>query len=455
MTTENINFIKNNPKKSIIKLMIPILIGTIFVTLNSIIDSFWVSGLGSDALTAVGFVSPIFLGIVGIGLGIGIGTNSAISRLIGANNYKEANNTAIHALVLSIILSIIITFILTIFLKDILIILGASIVLNQAMAYGLCLFVGSFTILMPQILMGIFLAEGQVKKATIPLILIAILNMILNPIFIYSLNLNIIGSALATVIAQFIGLLLILYWLIIKNKSSFTFKKEKYIRKLSIFKKILIVGIPAGLEEIALTTTCIVLNLLILQVAGPDSVAAFTVAWRIVTIGIVPCIAIGSAAVTVSGIAYGAKNFKNLQITTRFGVLLSFSISLIIFICINLFTTNIALAFSYSENSAHLTPLITHILRLISFFILAESFGDVSTYVLQGMGKGITSLILIIFREIIFIISFVYLLGIILGYKTDGIYIGIDIGMIVGSTIAYIFTEIYINKIKRYHDNKK
>lgn len=448
MKNKEIKLIKNNPKKAIITLMIPIIMSSLFESLNSVIDSIWVSGLGVKALTATGFVSPIFLGLVGIGIGLGIGTNSVISRLLGGKKLKEANNAAIHSIILSIIISIILTLILTIFLKDILLLLGAETVLKEATDYGFYLFIGSSILILPEILGGIFLAEGQSKRATYPLILIAISNIILNPIFIYILNLGIKGAAIATILANIIGLIIILYWLFINNKSSFEYKKENYKRNLKIYKEILEIGIPAGLEEDVLAILCIILNILILQVAGADSVGAFSIAWRVMSIGIVPCIGVGSAAVTVAGMAYGAKNYKNLKTTIRYSTKVGFLISAAIFIILNIFASQIATIFTYSENSASLTPMITYMIRMISFIILAEPFGDVSTYVLQGMGKGITSFILILQREIFWIILCVYLIGIVLNLKLEGILIGIDIGMIIGSAIAYICAELYIKKTK-------
>lgn len=448
MSSKDIKFIKENPKKAINKLMIPIIISSLFESFNSIIDSLWVSTLGIKALTAVGFISPLFIGLIGIGIGLRIGATSTISRLIGAKKYDEANNASIHTIILSIIFSIVVTIIIIIFLKEILLLLGAESVIQEATEYGFYLFIGLFALIIPEILGGIFLAEGDSTKATYPLILIAILNMVLNPILIHILNLGIKGAAIGTVIAHIIGLSIIVYWLFTNKKSQFKYRKEKYERKLGIYKEILTIGIPAGLEEVVLAILCIILNILILKVSSADSVGAFSVAWRIMSIGIVPCIGVGSTAVTVAGIAYGSRNYKNLKITTEYATKIGFLFSLIIFIILNIFSSQIATIFTYSETSVNLAPLIAHMITFISIMILAEPFGDVATYVLQGMGKGITSFALILVREIICIVFFVYLIGIILNLGTNGILIGLDVGMIVGSAIAYGYTIYYIKKLK-------
>ena len=115
--TEDIDLIVNHPKKAINKLALPIIISNLFMMLNNIIDGIWVSGLGPHPLAAVGFVTPLFLALVGFANGLGAGSNSLIARCIGAEDYELAGNSAIHSMMLSIIVTIIVTILLLIILK--------------------------------------------------------------------------------------------------------------------------------------------------------------------------------------------------------------------------------------------------------------------------------------------------------------------------------------------------
>ena len=109
MTNSNIEMITGNPKKAINKLSLPIIASMFLIFANNIIDSIWVAGLGADALAALGYITPLFMVLVGFGNGIGAGGNSLISRYIGAENKNSANNAAIHTGILSIIVSVVIT----------------------------------------------------------------------------------------------------------------------------------------------------------------------------------------------------------------------------------------------------------------------------------------------------------------------------------------------------------
>ena len=107
---EDIDLIVNHPKKAINKLAVPIIISNLFMILNNIIDGIWVAGLGADALAAIGFVTPLFLTIVGFANGLGAGSNSLIARCIGAEDYESAGNSAIHSIMLSIIVTVAFSF---------------------------------------------------------------------------------------------------------------------------------------------------------------------------------------------------------------------------------------------------------------------------------------------------------------------------------------------------------
>ena len=124
--SKNIEMITGDPKKAIVKLALPMMLSMLLIMLYNIADSIWVAGLGADALAAIGFITPLFMVLVGLGNGIGAGANSLIARYIGANNYKQANNAALHGIVLSIIVSVIFTVLIEVLMVPILQFMGAG-----------------------------------------------------------------------------------------------------------------------------------------------------------------------------------------------------------------------------------------------------------------------------------------------------------------------------------------
>ena len=208
----NVEMITGDPKKAINKLAWPLIASMFLIFLNNIIDSIWVAGLGPDPLAAVGYVTPLFMVLVGVGNGIGAGATSLISRYIGAEKRENANNAAIHSAILSVIVSLAITVIYLLSLESLLKLMGAGSVLNYAMDYGYVVFIFTAIILIPPIFGGAFRAEGDVKRATLPIVISAVINMILDPIFIYYFGWGVKGAALATGLAPAAGLLMMLYY---------------------------------------------------------------------------------------------------------------------------------------------------------------------------------------------------------------------------------------------------
>ena len=445
----NIEMITGDPKKAINKLSVPIIASMFLIFANNIIDSIWVAGLGAEPLAALGYITPLFMILVGFGNGLGAGGNSLISRYIGAEDKHSANNAAIHNLILSLIFSIAISIIFLALMKPMLLMMGASEVLDYAMDYGFIIFIWTFAILMPPIVGGAFRAEGDIKRATIPIALAAIINMILDPIFIYTLNMGIQGAAWATALGPFISLLLMFYWIFVKKDTYLSYNRKDFHNDLKMYKDILVVGIPASLEQLVLSVLTIFVNYMLTIVSGPVAVAVYTAGWRIVNIGMLPAIGVGTAAISVAGVAFGAKKYENLRITARYAVKVALIASIIVCIILNVFANQIVFIFSYSENSAQLAPLIAGFLQLMCLFILYVPFGASAGNVFQGVGKGTISFILTTFREFILVLIFAYLLGFTFNMGEFGIYCGMLLGGGIGSLICYGCIELYINKLIR------
>ncbi len=445
---ENIESITGDPKKAINKLAIPTILSMLLMFLNNLIDSFWVSGINTDALAALGFISPLYLVIIGIGSGIGAGGNSLISRYVGASRFEDANNAVMHTIILTLIVSVVILIVGIFFLDDLIILFGAEDVLTYCLDYGRIIFLLNIVFLLPNVTSSIFRTEGDVKRATKPQILTAILNMILDPIFIYALNLGIFGAATATILSSLIGYIWILYWIYIKKDSYFEFKLRYYRRKLTIYKEILVVSLPASFEEIIFSIVAIILNYLIIVTAGVNEVASFTIAWRFISIAFLPCMAIGIATITVSGIAYGAKNSKNFDTTIKYSTLLSLIFTLIISAIFFIFAYPLCDLFNFTSGNSELVIRSSEILQILVFYNFLIPFGATAAYTYQGIGSGFKSLGLTILRELILSMFFAYLLGIPLEMGVFGVYLGAIIGMNIGSLAGFVCILIYNRKFK-------
>ena len=448
--TKEIDLIVNHPKKAINKLALPIIISNLFMTLNNIIDGIWVAGLGPESLAAVGFVTPLFFAFVGISNGLGAGSNSLIARCIGAEKYHDAGNSAIHSIMLCFIATAISTVVILIILKPLLLMMGAGEVIDYALSYGYIVLGGVFSLFIPAMLAAIFRSQGEIERASYPLMLTAIINMILDPIFIYVIGWGITGAAIATVLAATLAMLPMIYWMFYKKDSFLEIRLSEYKRDLSIYKDILVVGIPASLEQFILSFVSILMNYWLTLLSGTVAVAAYTATWRLISIGISPLIGIGVAALTVGGAAYGARNLDNLKTALNYGVKLGLISSLIICSFFFIFAEPLSFIFSYSASSAVLSDRVVEALRILCFFILFMPLGILAGNIFQSMGKGTISLILTILRTFILEVLFAGLFAFVFNLADIGIYMGIVCGMALGSILGYVYINYYLRKHKSY-----
>ena len=446
---ENIEAIIGDPKKAIRRLAYPTILSMLLMYLNNLIDSMWVAGLGAGPLAALGFMSPLFLVIMGFGVGIGAGSNSLISRYIGSERYDDSNNAAMHSMILGIIVSILLMVIGVLFLKDMLLLFGAESVIDYAMDYGTIIFLSSSIILFPAIVSSLYRAEGDIKRATWPLVLNAVINLIIDPIFIYYFNWGIKGAALATVLSSLANLLVMLYWYLIKKDTFLKLNFNNYRRNFQIYKDILWVGLPASCEEVIYSIVGICFNYLIMMTAGTTEVAIFTVLWRFVSIAFLPCMGIGISTVTVSGVAYGARNIQNFRISLNYSTLLSLIITAIVCAIFFVFAYPISHAFNFISGNPAMITRTAEVLRIMVFYNLFVSFGATAVYVYQAVGSGFKSMSLTLLREIILSVGLAYLFAIVFRWRIFGIYSGAIVGMILGCFIGFICIVIFEEKFRK------
>ncbi|ALT67959.1 MATE family efflux transporter [Methanobrevibacter millerae] len=449
MANENVELMRGEPEIAIRKLAIPIMISMLLTASYNIVDGIWVAGLGQAAIAGIGFVTPIFMILNGFSVGLGNGATSSISRAVGARNHEGASKSATHSLLIFLVASILLTLIFLIIQEPLLIAYGASgQSLAEGIKYGTPLFMGLFAFMFANGGSGILRGEGDMKRAMYAIIVSVILNFILDPIFIYVLNLGSAGASLATIMSSIGSAIVIMYWILIKKDTyvDVTFKGFKF--ESHIARDILKVGIPSSLDMLMMSIAMSFYLIFISSVGGEYGIAAFTSGQRLYLFGIMPLTAVGSAVAAVSGSSYGANNWEYLSRTHTYGTKFAMIIAIAILLILVIFAPQLSMIFAYTPETAPLIPEITNFLRIASFGLLLVGIGMPSSFMYQGIGRGTTSLIWTIIRELIFTVSFTYIFGIILNWGLTGIWVGLAIGRILASILNFIYAKYTLKKLK-------
>lgn len=428
---------------------IPLIISMLLVSIYNLADAAWVAGLGSDALAGVGFVTPMFLILVGLGNGLGGGATSALSKYIGQRRKDKADNGGLHVIFITVIISLIVTVLLLAILNPLCVAMGAGDTLVYALSYGSIMFAGSVLFVLPNAMYGILRAEGDVNRTMIAMAISGIFNIIIDPIFIYTFNLGVAGAAYATLLSSALVIVVIAYWFYVKRDtyikpfySNFHFSRE-------ISFDILKVGIPASLELLLTSVLIAFLSSILTVVANTDAVAVYSTGWRVVSLGTMPIIGISTALVSIVGANFGARQFENIRSAHRYSMRLAFVVGLITGVLIFIFAPQIVMLFSYSEGSAHLADSMVAFLRTMTLYYVFMAFGAPSTFLFQGVGKGLTAMVQTFLRNIVFSIVCAYLFAIVLGLGEHGVWYGIIVGQILASTVTTIWANEYIKRLIR------
>ena len=450
--SKSVDIMLGNPKKALISMSIPLIISLLISSLYNLIDAAWVSGLGADALAGVGFFTPVFMILVGFGNGLGAGAAFAISKYVGEDNKSKANNASVHSILINIILSIIITILLWVLLVPILNAMGVGQTISYATDYGNLIVLGSIFIIFSNALYGIYRGEGDSTRPMYAMMLSAILNMVLDPIFIYTLNLGVKGAAIATLISSIFVILVLCYWFYVKKDTYLNPVMSNFSYKKDIAMDIIKVGIPASIQLLNNAFFAAVFSALLAFLSSTDSVAVYSTGWRIVIIGTTPILAIGTALISVVAANYGAKNYKNIQVAHRYAMKISIIIGFVVAVLTNVFAANIASVFASSGSSVRILGELTSFLSWIVIYYPTMGVGVASTYVFQGVGKGLTAMFQTIMRETGFTIFFAVLLGVVLGYGVWGAWMGIVLGEVVSNNITMVWADRYVKKLININD---
>jgi putative MATE family efflux protein len=449
MANENVELMRGEPEIAVRKLAIPIMISMLLTASYNIVDGIWIAGLGQAAIAGIGFVTPIFMILNGFSVGLGNGATSSISRAVGARNHERASKSASHSLLIFLVASIVLTLILLFIQEPLLRGYGASgQSLVEAIKYGTPLFLGLFAFMFANGGSGILRGEGDMKRAMYAIIVSVILNVVLDPIFIYVLNLGSAGASLATIVSSLGSAIVIMYWILIKKDTYVDVNLKGFKFESEIAKDILKVGIPASLDMFMMSLAMSFYLMFISSVGGEYGIAAFTSGQRLYLFGIMPLTAVASAVAAVSGSAFGANNWEFLERTHTYGTKFATVIAVGIMLILVIFAPQLSLIFAYTPETASLIPEITNFLRVACFGLLLVGIGMPSSFFYQGIGRGTTALAWTIISELIFTVSFTYLFGMVFNWGLMGIWIGLAVGRILASILNFTYARYTLRKLK-------
>jgi len=311
LNNEERDYTQGSIRSAVFLLAIPMILELSLEGVFAIVDIFFVSKLGQNAIATVGLTESVITIIYSIAIGLSVAATAIVARRIGEKNTDAASHAGAQSLVVALIATVFTTILGVIFAGDILALMGASEdVIREGSTFTRIMFGGSAGIMLLFLINGIFRGAGNAAMAMKSLWIASIINIILCPIFIHFYGLS--GAAIATVIGRSSGVAYQCYHLF-RGSGILRFKKRHLAVNSEIIKSIITIGWPATFQFIIASGSWIILARLVAETGGTEASAGYQIAVRNFVFFILPAWGLSNAAATLVGQNLGAKQIARAE----------------------------------------------------------------------------------------------------------------------------------------------
>lgn len=439
------NLTEGNILRLVITFSLPLFIGNILQLLQQTINAFWIGRfLGKDALSAVTVSFPIIFVLISIIIGLTLATTTLVSQYRGAGNFEMVDKVIKNSFVFILLVGIIVSLLGIIFNRSILGILlnyeTAPHVFEMASGYLVVSFLGLIFMFGYNLISAILRGLGDSWTPLWFLMIATILNAVLDPFLILGFSivqgLGINGSALATIIAQFLSFTLGIRFLLVKGYLT-TLKFWNFKFDGNLISRLLKIGLPSAIQQTIVSTGSFIITAIV-SLFGVDTITAYGIGTRVDSFSFMPATALGMAVTALSGQNLGAGKKARVHKTVKVAGLLSVSIAILIILVCFLFPVQI-IHFFLGTTSEELLKQAVMYLRIVPIGYLGISMLFITNGVLMGAGYTVPPMIFSILSFWVFRIPLAWILSQYTSLRTTGIWLAITISFIFSAGISYLY----------------
>ncbi len=434
------NFLGTAPiGKLLLKLSIPTVIAQLINMLYNVVDRIYIGhipGEGSLALTGVGVCMPIIMIVTAFAALISSGGAPRASICMGKQDNKSAEQILGNCFSLQIVVSIVLTVVLLIWNKDLLMAFGASKnTLGYATDYMRIYALGTLFVQLTLGMNAFITAQGFTTTSMVSVLIGAICNITLDPVFIFVFNMGVKGAALATVLSQAISTIWVVVFL--SGKKTQLHLRKKYMGlKPKIFLPCVALGLATFIMQASESVVTVCFNSSLLHYGGDIAVGAMTILTSVMQFAMLPLQGLGQGAQPIMSYNYGAKNNDRVRKTFRLLLKVSFGYSIVLWAIVMLFPQMFAMMFT-SDNA--LLSFTSQALRIYMASMFMFGIQIACQMAFNALGKAKDSIIVAVMRKFILLIPLIYIMpAIFKANQTNAVYMAEP----VADFIAVCFTAI-------------
>ncbi len=401
----------------LIKFSIPAMVGMIVNALYNIVDRIFIGrGVDSVAIGGIFVGMPLMLILMAFAMLVGIGGNTLVSIRLGEDKKEEADKIANNSLLLLFGIGIVLSITGHIFLKPILVLFGASESnIGYAMDYLRIILIGAPFQAVGFGMNNFIRGEGNPKIAMFTMLIGAILNIILDPIFIFVFNMGVQGAALATIISQFVSAMWVLRYFL-SGKSILTIGIKYMKLEFNIVKKIITNGFAPFSMQIAASMVTALYNNNLQTYGGDLAVSTMGVINSVSMMILMPIFGLNQGAQPIMGFNYGARNYDRVKKALIYSIIAATTITSFGFIIVQFFPDLIVKLFvGETENAPKMMEIAIPAMKRVLMMLPILGFQIISTSYFQATGRPKQAMLLSLSRQVLFLIPLILILPPIFG----------------------------------------
>lgn len=425
-------------KKAILLLSIPMVLEMLMESLFAILDIYFVSRLGNEAIAVVGLTESLMTIVYAISIGLAMATTGIVARRIGEKRNRDASVAASQAIILGISISAVIAVIGIVFAKQILGMMHAEQeVIDMGTSFTKIMLGGNFVIMLLFINNAIFRSAGAPALSMRVLLIANAINIVLDPCLIFGLGpfpeLGVTGAAVATNIGRGIGVIYQFY-LLFKHKSKIALRFSDFILRIQVMRKVLYLS-GGGIMQYLIATSSWVILYRILADYKSEVIAGYTIAIRVFVFFLLPAWGFSNAASTLVGQNLGAKNPDRAQRAVLYTSIISSSYMLIAMLGFLIFPHFFIKLFSDGGKSYEVGVAC---LQIMGYGMVIYGFGMIISQAFNGAGDTYTPTLINFISFWLIEIPLAYYLARNAGMKENGVFYAIIISEIILAILSIL-----------------
>jgi putative MATE family efflux protein len=436
--------------KLLLKLAIPTVVAQLVNMLYNIVDRIYLGHMpvdGSLALTGVGVCTPIILFVSAFSALICSSGAPRSSIFMGEGDYDKAEETMGNCFTLQILVSVLLTILLMVFGEDLLLTFGASEnTIGYATQYMNLYALGTIFVQLTLGMNAYVTAQGNAKMAMLTVMIGAVCNIILDPIFIFALDMGVAGAALATIISQGISCAWVVS-LLLGKRSTLRLKKQYLRVRPHVVLPCIALGMATFIMQVSESVISVAFNSSLLKYGGDVAVGAMTILTSVMQFAMLPMQGIGQGAQPITSYNYGAKNAERVKKTFRLLLCTCLSYSVLVGTAVLLFPKTFAGIFCPDVTLLDFTAKALRI-YMAGMVIFGIQIACQMTFV--SIGNALCSIIVAVVRKFVLLLPLIYIVPQFAADKTMAVYLAEPIADVIAVTFtAFLFAVQFHKAIKK------